>query len=193
MMEMDTIQTYGDVLVIGGDKGNSDFTFGFSLKPYSDLSSRDNLIRIAESLQNFYMVCNRDDEKLTSLFTVITGELIENAVKYSNPESPSIEYEFINYDKFYYLNVKNKVDSETAGQFNKFLEEFTSCDINAMIKDKIKQNALYSPDKSQLGLLKLKKDFNANIRVTIKLHSYKSQLYDVFVEAVLKKREEYIR
>jgi len=192
MIEHSPIAMYGDVLELSQSKEDSNFSFSFTLKQFGGIANYENLKSITESLNNFYEICNKDEHKLNDLFTIVTGELIENAIKYSNDDDPQITYKFINCRDFYYIKVTNHSSPETAKSFKNFLKIFLNNDVETMIKDRILFNLENSPEKSQLGLLKLKKDFNLKLRVTIRPKGYPDHYNVVSVEASLQKDEDLV-
>lgn len=122
---------------------------------------------IADLISQYFASCFVADNPGAKALDVIHGvsymanELIENVVKFRTVGDVGVQAGLDG--TTFVLQITNWVTEETGSNFQKLLEELTSCDPGELLVQRIEANALEGRGGSGLGLLTLMNDYGVKV------------------------------
>lgn len=138
---------------------------------------------LADYLSTFFIntnCSNKNKQKyleVKSAISYIANELLENAVKYSNPISKlpiSIQVSVIS-DRIIF-QITNSLKERDLEKFQQYIQNLLNSDTNQLYLDILEQNALEKDrDNSGLGFLTMVNDYDAKIGWKFETLSQKSR------------------
>ena len=160
-----------------------------------DIKEKFKIEKVLDNIEllNHWERCNDISNKLadeiTSLNTCLSkdlvshiiNELIENAVKYSNNSSNLSHISCLLYDNLLEIKVKNNTNSFFASKFDSYIEDTFQEDLENIFFKYLLQAAESDNKNSGIGLLIIRKDFNAKIGLIIKKDINLNDTYPVEV------------
>ena len=141
--------------------------------------------RFAELIADYYQISVNNSSR-TVIISHVLNELIENAIKYSRHSSDAVQLETLKNNDKLLIRITNKV---SADLWRNFIDQ---CKI--LFQDDLKKlfvNRIHSLRKAEsnssagIGLLLLKKDFNADIKFIFYEHSENNYSVSVIAELSL--------
>jgi hypothetical protein len=112
-----------------------------------------------------------DNKAQADKISLAASELVENAVKYGSAEDTRIKVEVTNDRKFMVLTVENKATEEQIRVLQEEYKKITTGDPLQAYLEKMKEAALSSKEKSQLGLARIRYETEADISLEFKPES----------------------
>ena len=125
-----------------------------------------------------------DRPAATSVLSTAINELIENAVKFCSDKTQPVSIAIRHHGDFVRLETINRVDAVRADKLRLAIDEIITSDLGVLFARRIEHQA--EAGASGLGLLILKKDYNA--KIGLKLVPVGGEL-DVHVQVTLQVEE----
>ena len=160
----------------------------FNVVPNDFMNHWSRCGNVSDFLAHFQSYNYEHRKRVAMVLSTIFNELLENAIKYSadkyKPVKMSLDYR----PEQITVSTLNTATRKQAEKFKAFIEELASKDPEEMFLDKILTNAESGLSESCLGLINIKKDFNADFNVTI-TPSEDKDLFNIHMEITLNNQE----
>ena len=154
--------------------------FNYSFTPKDIQNTWESVGEIADLVANHYKGQN-DDSINIDLVSMVLNELIENAAKFSYENTSKIKINTNKQENKLIVKITNEVSKERWDQLLKICNELFSNDLHTLFLDRlIKLNN--NKKSSGIGLIILKKDYNANLNFTFKKYNNCSLVVSVMAE-----------
>ncbi|MBT5856361.1 hypothetical protein HOH87_07010 [bacterium] len=123
-------------------------------------------------------------KKVTNIMSTVLNELIENAVKFSADAHQEASISIYNYGETLTLQCVNTTQLKQANKFEAFIKTLMETEVEELFLQQIMSAAEDDHTASGLGLITLKKDFNAKIGAKI-VPDTERRLYTIYIKVVL--------
>jgi hypothetical protein len=138
---------------------------------------------LADFAANYFSAFFPVNININNAFSTIINELIENAVKYSEPSNSPIELRLFNFDDKTIITCFNTIDKVRYEKFKNYVEELVKCnEIDKLYKDTLESKAL--TETSGLGLISIINYYNSKLGFKFK-ESANGNSYMVLVQVLL--------
>lgn len=121
----------------------------------------------ADFLANFLSYNFLDQKTAHSVVSTLLNELLENAVKFSADKHKRIHLNICHFGDRMTVETMNSADEEQTRHFDGVIQKILSNDAEKLFLDQIQHTAENDTSASGLGLISMKKDFNAEYGVKI--------------------------
>lgn len=143
--------------------------YNISFRPNDVFNSWETAGNLADSIASFY------NEKYSgqldhNSISMVLNELIENAAKFSKNPASKIEIKTIKNNNSIKIITKNEVSVERWEKLEKVTGELFSSDLHKLFKERL-FSIKRDTESPGLGLILLKKDYNANLNFLFERHS----------------------
>ena len=141
---------------------------------------------ISNFLASTHAVGFNNTEKVSSLFSIIINELLENAVKFSRDRSKLIMLSLKQRKYDVCIEAINTTDEIQATRLNAFIEKLeTETPEDLYIAQLESISIIENPDVSGMGLIMLMHDYHANLGIRIIPRIDDAHGYDVSISVAL--------
>ena len=123
--------------------------------------------KTADFISSFQSFNFQDRPKVNLIFSAVVNEMLENAVKFNADNFKPIFIEVNNYANYLSIETKNISDDEQVRIFDAYLKKLDSNDMESLFLDQLLSSAESDNNQSGLGIISLRKDFNADIWISI--------------------------
>lgn len=110
-------------------------------------------------------------ERIISIVSTLTNELLENAIKFTDPAHKSIEISLKQYSKFIIIETLNIANNTHTKNLKNTLNKIQTEEIESLFIKKITENHENNKDNSQIGLISIIKDYTQHIGAKIAPYS----------------------
>ncbi|MBG90419.1 MAG: hypothetical protein CL521_01210 [Actinobacteria bacterium] len=157
----------------------SNFTFPYILEDNEPDLSLDFIVPLklvnhwnrCSLVANFFATYQsqvfKNKDKVISILSTITNELIENAVKFSCDQNKIVKLSLRYFNDLIYLETKNTAKKSDAKRIIHFFDTLETETPESLFIKKIEENAARPNKKSEIGLLSLIKDYQAKFAYQI--------------------------
>ena len=122
--------------------------------------------------------------RVQNILSTIFNELIENSVKFSATPKHPFSLSLHHYGDYILINVVNKTSVQQKHSFSGFLEKLVNTPTEDLFLSSVMESASSSNNRSKLGLITLKKDYQLEIAVHF-LFDAEKNLYNVDVNILI--------
>ena len=124
-----------------------------------------------------------DPKRINNILSTVINELLENAVKFSLDKNKLVNLRAKHKDNHFVVETITTTDYDSATKFIEFLDSIDLKRLDEQFLERIENNADHNA--SQLGMLCVIKDYEANIGVKIQNKLNSEAEYEVFVKFTL--------
>ncbi|MCR9141775.1 MAG: GHKL domain-containing protein [bacterium] len=168
---------FGDTIDLQNDTENC---FSVSMLPIDIFDSWDRCGDIADFVATYFQYSFRSPNSKGIISTVV-NELIENAVKYSRNKSSTIQLEVRKRQENLLLQISNLIPRNQRDHFVVICQDLFQRDLEELYVEKL-THAQQDRTFSGIGLILLKKDYEARLGMDIVTDSKDLVRVDVTVE-----------
>ncbi|HEX8791144.1 MAG TPA: hypothetical protein VF765_09325 [Polyangiaceae bacterium] len=122
-------------------------------------------------------------EAAAAVLSTVINELVENAVKFSDDKRTEARVSVVHDGDVLCVEAVNLTDAKRAGELHAFAREFEHADPEAMFLERVARTTRPGESASGIGLLVLKKDYDATIGIRVR--PVEGGRSEVTVQAVL--------
>ena len=139
----------------------------------------------SNKISSLYLDKFPNQTKIANLISHIFNELIENAVKYSDEKENEIKLQCIPSNSKIELEAYNITNIHFAERFDKYIKETMHENLEEVFYKYLLNAAESTNTDSGIGLLLIRKDFNANASFKIMPNNNNAELFDIYVKIEL--------
>ncbi len=144
---------------------------------------------VADFIAYYQSIKHRNKKRVESILSTVTNELLENAIKFSSDKNKLVNLSLRQYGSKISIEAINICDIEQAVELDNFISKIVSEDPEVLFYKQIEYAVKHDKASSKLGMITLKKDYNAQIGIKISEKKSASSLYDIYVKVTLDSKE----
>ena len=141
--------------------------FNLTITPIDLVAHWQRCGKLADFISNFQSYNFQDKSKSRRILSTIINEMVENVVKFNTNNLKDIHIHIKNLAHFLTIETRNTSSSTQTQNYIHCLSQFKDHDIETLYINQLMASAESHDNQSGLGLLSLKKDFNADLSVLI--------------------------